>query len=332
MISGHNLRDPHSLAPSGGPRGPGSLIAKRVQTQFSLIAVTGAVLLFSDDPRNSRNDHLIEIVGNKAILTVHQDPPSGVGYAKRLKGGALAASIKTLRTSVPCGSPEAKWDFKPNATLAGRSGAFESRSRPGWCISTSSGNGPNKCGAAMAALMPCGPSVLGAFCGPIDQWELAPNGTIGSVFAGPNASLTRDANSIEAALWIQPNFAATDPDAKLQRWEFDGEAGTLKSTADGLCLGADPVGAADVNVWSRRLSNGSVALVFVNAEPKDAPLLVRCDWAGCLNATGLAAGATLAVHDLVAKGAPKIVAASAGVSAHVEGRGGSVTLLLVPED
>ena len=89
---------------------------------------------------------------------------------------------------------------------------------------------------------------------------------------------------------------------------------------------------ADVNVWSRRLSNGSVALVFVNAEPKDVPLLVRCGWAGCLNATGLAAGATLAVHDLVAKGTPKMVAASAGVSAHVEGRGGSATLLLVPKD
>lgn len=44
MISGHNLREPHAPEPwSELPRGPGSLIAKRVQTQFSMIAVTGAV-------------------------------------------------------------------------------------------------------------------------------------------------------------------------------------------------------------------------------------------------------------------------------------------------
>eukprot|EP01043_Picozoa_sp_COSAG02_P030833 COSAG02_NODE_1987_length_10178_cov_66.992216_3_plen_374_part_00 len=63
MIAGHNLRDPGAPEPASEmPRGPGSLIAKRVQTQFSMIAVTGAVLLFSDDARDSRNDHLIEIV------------------------------------------------------------------------------------------------------------------------------------------------------------------------------------------------------------------------------------------------------------------------------
>ena len=107
------------------------------------------VLLFSDDPRDYRNDHLLAIVGNERIISIHQDPPNGTGYARRVKGGAMASSIKTLRTTLPCDSSAAKWKFKANQTLGKSVGAFESLARPGWCISASSGNGPNKCGGAM---------------------------------------------------------------------------------------------------------------------------------------------------------------------------------------
>lgn len=57
----------------------------RVQTQFSLIAATGAVLLLSFDVRAARtNRAYIDIVNNSEIVAVHQDPPAGPGYARRL--------------------------------------------------------------------------------------------------------------------------------------------------------------------------------------------------------------------------------------------------------
>eukprot|EP01052_Picozoa_sp_SAG31_P028653 SAG31_NODE_2784_length_5092_cov_10.113158_7_plen_346_part_00 len=338
MIAGHNLRDAGAPDPrSELPRGPGSLIAKRVQTQFSMIAVTGAVLLFSDDPRDARNDHLLQIVANEDIIAVHQDPPTSLGYARRLFGGALAGSIKELRTSRLCADrTAARWRWRANATAPG-TGAFESVSRPGWCLSTSSGNGPNKCGSQMAALMPCGPSVLGSYCGPIDQWRIdTADGTIGSVFGGPNSSkLTRDANGIDGALWLQPRFDGADRDSVLQQWIWDSAAGMLRWPVPGTntshCLEVVPPTRMNVNVWARQLRNGSIALVFVNAERRDAKVTVECTWSDCLrNLPGLSETETLVAYDLVDEDvSPYRTVAKDGVAAKVEGGGGSVTMLLI---
>lgn len=181
----------------------------------------------------------------------------------------------------------------------------------------------------MAALMPCGPSVLGSFCGPIDMWSMAPNNSIGSVFGGPNSALTGDENGIEGALWLQPNLRGNEF-ARLQRWQWNATAGTLSRSGDeGHCLGAEPPERENVNVWSRQLSNGSIALVFVNAEKSVATRIVRCDWSDCLSQTGLSPSAKVNARDLVRKDVGSIeFTARDGVGVHVEGGGGSTTIIL----
>ena len=183
----------------------------------------------------------------------------------------------------------------------------------------------------MAALMPCGPSVLGSFCGPIDMWRIAANGSIGSVYGGHNSSLTADQNGIEGALWLQPNFKGAEFE-RLQKWSWNASEGTLAAAAGGhQCLGADPPEQKNVNVWSRQLSNGSIALVFVNAEASDAKLVVRCDWSDCLHQTGLSPSAKVIAHDLVRASGSIEFKAQDGVGVSVEGGGGSTTILLTAE-
>ena len=325
MIAATATRYPRSQR-NAGPRGAGSVVAKRVQTQFSLIAVTGAVLLLSFDVRDARNAELVRITSNRAIIAVHQDR-SAKGASRRIKGGALAESIKDMSSSTECWSRQSKWRFTKNATAPGNTGSLESLSRPGWCLSASSGNGPNTCGAAMASLQRCGRFVLGTDCGLIDQWTLHTNGSIQSVKAGSNSFLTADMDSIDGALWIQ---TAVVSNKHLQTWAWSAVNGTLRY-ADGRCLGALPAPPLNVNVWARQLRNGSVALVFVNAEKSAAALTIGCAWKNCLSKAALFDSDIVVVAtDLVGGGSRQLVA-NEGCNASVAGGGGSATWLLVPQ-
>jgi hypothetical protein len=327
MIAATATRYPRSQR-NAGPRGPGSVVAKRVQTQFSLIAVTGAVLLLSFDVRDARNAELVRITSNKDIITVHQDH-SAKGASQRIKGGALAESIKEMVSEAKCGSLQSNWKFTKNTTAPGTTGSFESLSRPGWCLSASSGNGPNTCGAAMASLQKCGSFVLGTYCGMIDQWVLGNNGSIQSVKAGSHSYLTADMDNISGALWIQP---AVPSNKELQTWAWDPVNGTLRY-ASGQCLGAPSAPTQNVNVWSRTLRNGSIALVFVNAEKSAEKVLVECTWKDCLSkVAGIKASTSLTARNLVDPGTPhrKIIAKD-GLGVGVVGGGGSETWLLAPQ-
>ena len=153
MVSAAATRALSGNLPPGG-RGPGSLLAARVQTHFSMIAVTGSMLLLSFDVRDARNQHLIDVVGNRRIISVHQDPTRtfvdrGVGYMRRLSGTAMAASAKRLRSNSHCSTKEARWVFHRNGSDT--VGAFESVARPGWCIQTNSGNAPGPSAVAGGA-------------------------------------------------------------------------------------------------------------------------------------------------------------------------------------
>ncbi len=66
-----------------------------------------------------------------------------------------------------------------------------------------------------------------------------------------------------------------------------------------LCLSTAPPGGPGVctNVWARPLSNGDVALAFLNNGSDNAS--VTCD-AACFEAAGLAGAAGLRVRDLLA--------------------------------
>ena len=123
MISSQAARGLSNLRP------PPAIVQKRLQTQFSMIAVTGAVLLISFDVRDARNAALVRIVGNEEVIEVHQDALSTGrrGYMRRLVGGSLAQSIKSLRTDQNCSGVNAnltRWIFHRNTTapdLKGRS-------------------------------------------------------------------------------------------------------------------------------------------------------------------------------------------------------------------
>ena len=143
-------------------------------------------------------------------------------------------------------------------------------------------------------------------------------------------SLTADENKIEGALWLA-DFRG-DEFAQLQRWEWNATAGTLSRSGEGHCLGAEAPERENVNVWSRQLSNGSIVLVFVNAEISDAKRTVRCDWSDCLGQTGLSPSAKVTARDLVRDGvAPVKFTAKDGVGVSVEGGGGSTTILLTTQ-
>jgi len=316
---------------------------KRLQTQFALIAVTGAVLLLSFDVRDQRNAALIELVSNEEVLAVHQDVPLHAGYTRRLLGGALAKSIQALHTNLSCaaGGGASRWTFHANSSVHGR---FESVERPGWCLQASTGNGPAKCGdgifinASMASLMPCSQFVLGAHCGAIGEWIMEPavlgptGGRIVSVYAesaGESSSaITRDEDGIAGALWIQRNFSDGDALAPLQRWRWDAGARQLLNS-EGGCLGVEAAAPQRVNVWARQLSSGDFALVFVNAEPGDATLRVTCEWITCLSwLPGLAADTRLAVRDVLQRADLPPIVAGNGVESDVEANGGSRMLRL----
>ena len=126
-------------------------------------------------------------------------------------------------------------------------------------------------------------------------------------------------------LWLQPNTSAL---AHLQTFVWDAHAQQLRSPLTHTCLGADPP-APRTNVWGRSLSDGSVALVFVNAE--ESKQTIHCPWSQCLSQMGVAKDARIRVRDLVRRQALPDVLASAGLSVNVESGGGSVTLRVFPE-
>merc|ERR1712039_922586 len=132
---------------------------------------------------------------------------------------------------------------------------------------------------------------------------------------------------------MQPRFSAPDEYARFQSWHFDATTGRLSWTgeqATDRCIGVDDESAANVNVWSRQLSNGSVALVFVNAEEEEGKLSIHCGWNACLKATGLEESARLQVQNLIEEEPLRIVMASDGISTTCRGQGGSATLLVTP--
>ena len=347
MISADATRPLHGGDLPGG-RGPGSLLARRIQTQFNLIAVTASVLLLSFDPRDVRNGELIKIVSNPHILAVHQDPcpaaPNrGLNFMRRLRGSAMASSAKSLYSNRHCtaGAPDAptgtaptaRWLFHPAPNSEQQQqqqqdgelvGSFESVARPGWCLMVSAGNGPVKCGSPqLAALMPCGDSVLGQKCGPIDQWSLSAPVTGGggggfsnpitgrrltSVYAAthqdhpvhptpPNETsvdLTRDEGNIDGWLWLQPQAALNSSDVGLQLWDWNATTGTLSYPGNtwsggygctpGHCYNCVGVDLVpEANTNVWGRSLKNGSWAVVFVNAETADATVRCDYDGCLS-------------------------------------------------
>ena len=167
--------------------------------------------------------------------------------------------------------------------------------------------------------------VLGAYCGNIGEWALDPgtNTTLGGyIFSAHSegAALTRDEDHIPGMLWLQPKTTAL---THLQTFVWDARAQQLRSPLANSCIGADPP-SPRTNVWGRMLSDGSVALVFVNAE--EIRQTVDCPWSTCLHEMGVMLGDQLHVRDLVRHVTLPDVRASDGVAVDVEGGGGSVML------
>ena len=77
-------------------------------------------------------------------------------------------------------------------------------------------------------------------------------------------------------------------------------------------------------MWGRLLGDGSVALVFVNAE--EVRQTIDCPWSTCLKDVGVGQRDRLRVRDLVHHRALPDVLASDGIAVDVEPEGGSVML------
>jgi hypothetical protein len=72
--------------------------------------------------------------------------------------------------------------------------------------------------------------------------------------------------------------------------------GTLVNNDSGFCLSVSPLNGDCTNVWARPLSNGDVALAFVNNGDSNATVV--CD-AACFASAGLGGAGGLRVRDMI---------------------------------
>ena len=104
-------------------------------------------------------------------------------------------------------------------------------------------------------------------------------------------------------------------------------------THNGLCLTAGAGGGANgtavANIWGKTLSDGGLALVFINAD-KVLSANLTCD-AACLGIAGWEPAQKLAVRDLWAKADAAPTTAAVGISvANLEPSGGVAMFKLTP--
>jgi hypothetical protein len=129
-------------------------------------------------------------------------------------------------------------------------------------------------------------------------------------------------------LFFNARYNASDPRWAAQRFAFDDATGLLVSLADNSCVGF-PASLPDTsNVWGRALSDGSVALVFVNTAPGQQ--VVTCD-AACFAGIGVLPSASLRVRDIRGRVDVGTITAAQGYAATVPGGGASAMLRFTPQ-
>ena len=135
--------------------------------------------------------------------------------------------------------------------------------------------------------------------------------------------------AVDGGSGTQLTLATCAPGAAQQvGWKLNADKTV---THNGLCLtaGAGGNGTAVANVWGKQLSDGSLALVFINAD-KTLAANLTCD-AACLGLAGWEPTQKLAVRDLWARAEAAPTTAAAGLSvANLPASGGVAMYKLTP--
>lgn len=286
----------------------------QARAQFSMWCLFPANLLISQNVLGW-SAYALETYSNAEAIAVNQDPLASP--ARRIVGGDLAypscsgSGEMAVVTAQVCaaGSAAQQWD------VDAATGAVSSRAFPGGVMDALA------CGTADGTPVLLYPSDAGGgTCGGRNQaWSWGPNSTLRNGFSG--ACL--DVYDFKGP--VVDTWACNGGTNQRFTRAADGSI----SSADGLCLTAQPPADTCTNVWGRTLSKGAWALGFVNNGPNAAH--ITCD-SSCFEAMGVTAATTgLVVRDLWAHADVAHLKQPFSFSAPVNGSGFAALFKLTPE-
>jgi hypothetical protein len=311
------------------------------RAQFSMWAVLAAPLLLSQDVRNLTAFQLATYL-NPEVIAVSQDQLGRAG--QRLAGNAVSlkrshpgapGATHTWRsprgwtgpvadsnipiTLQPCGAATADGSATPSAQQW-----VWNTTAPGFVTNVASGMCMNSddCGPGLIVFdcVTTGGTCCGSDCYDNEVFALESDGTLRSPLFPGQCATSYGGNG-------QLAFAPCVPGLASQAWTYSTSAQTIADAA-GNCVTAGGGNNTRAAVWGRPLSDGSWALVFLNADIMPANIV--CD-AACLAATGWDSNQVMAVRDLWARADAGFANVSTGLTAEgVPADGGVVMLRVTP--
>jgi len=283
------------------------------RAQFSMWAVMAAPMLMSSNVRNL-TDFQRETYLNAEVIAVGQDALGRQG--QRLVGGPLSGggdgNVPTSLQQCAAGSPAQQW--VADAPAAG----YLQNPASATCLNS------DDCGAAviMYTCITSGSTCCGDGCLDNLKFSVNANGTLTTPSQQGNCARDNGSGS-------QITLEACSPGNAAQLgWKLNADKTV---THGGLCLtaGGGDNGTAIANIWGRTLSDGGLALVFINAD-KTLTANLTCD-AACLSVAGWEPSQKLSVRDLWAKQDLAPTTAAVGVSVpSLEADGGVAMFKLLP--
>lgn len=296
-----------------GPHGTvGRVSESQARVQMVLWSMMPTQLILGEDVTKMSNEY-IATVGNEELIRINQDSPF-VSGAKRIVGGDLTfpcgsaapppgatAAVVAEACSANDDSTNENQEFffnttdnslrlatKPNLLVATSTCNFE---KDGIIVAlyeefSSSHSGGERCGGANWTHNSATGQIIGAYNKCLDEYE----------FTTPRVDLWQCQTGATNEAWAFEPSSVTSKHARHDSFT----SGRLKSKRSGKCLTAQFSGVADntacENIWSRKLSNGDVALAMVN---QGQNATVVCD-STCFAAAGLGNAKTVKVRDLLA--------------------------------
>jgi hypothetical protein len=285
------------------------------RAQFSMWAVMSAPMLLSSNVRNLTDFQRATYL-NPEVIAIGQDELGRQG--QRLVGGPLSGGGdgNTPATMQQCaaGSDAQQWVADAPAT------GYLQNPGSSMCLNT------DDCGGnvIMFQCLTTGGTCCGAACLDVLKFSVNANGTLTTPSQQGNCA--RDSGS-----GTQLTLEACAPGSAAQLgWALNADKTV---THNGLCLTAGRGGAGNgtavANVWGKTLSDGGLALVFINADPLLAANLT-CDTA-CLGLAGWEPAQQLSVRDLWARADVAPTTAAAGLSVtNLPANGGVAMFKLLP--
>ena len=310
-----------------GPHGTvGAVTESQARVQMVMWSLAPTQLIIGEDV-TQMSAEFVETLSNDELLAINADEPF-VGAARRVVGGDLtwpcsgAAPGELFEVhALACDGASAAqlWYFnssddslRPAASPASLLATATCDFADGDLVSVyAAGGGASSCGGAVwrhdANLSVVGPAgkCLDEYMWTtprVDLWTCVPG--------APN----------EAWAWAPSSSAPPVGGFAV---------GALVNNDSSLCLSTAPTGGPGVctNVWARPLSNGDVALAFLNNGAANTS--VTCD-AACFAAAGLAGATGLRVRDLLAHADLAPLAPPFSVTMPVGAAGAAAALRLSP--